>query len=248
MQRYEYQHQETATECPWVDGDLRFVKCIGGKCQQPQPIEEELQNGIYASALFDDNPRTNVTLAYGTPQIVLKYSNPLDLEEIHIYGESYNACLKVEFLATESRTLGPIYLGCNGSQKSDNTPAWSASGLALHGVKHIVIKVAQQKPIEEADSINVESTYSLRQESWNAKLGEIKLRAFPLLPCGSGGFLGGTDDCEVFPKPASSLDALHCKGEWSEWSVCDTSCTRISIGGIKRSENVLQLRLFGTCA
>lgn len=227
VQRYEYRQQHTATECPWVDGDIRFVKCTGGECPEPQAIGEETHDGTNISVLFDDLPNTAVTLAYGKSQVALKYRVPLDLEEIHIYGESYKACLKIEFLVTEDRTLGPLDLGCNGNQKSDSAPTWSMSGLSLHGVKHILIEAVQQETVEDSDDGTFASTLSPREEDWNAKLGEVKMRAFPVLSCGSGGFFGGSADCEVLSKPASNLEALDCKGDWSEWSVCDTSCTRI---------------------
>lgn len=187
-------------DCPdWRVGALLFRR---GKEEKP-------------NSLVDKDLKTKVKLDDSVDWLELQLATPVDLEEVRVYIHPANVSLRLSILDVENNWVAVISKSFAAFEAGGSyvTPqAWITKNLSLRRISKLQLKAV--------------FTATTAATNWGMEIAEVELVATPALPCAGGGFSDEENDCQAAQALPHFLTDLDCKGEWEEWSVCDSNCTK----------------------
>ncbi|CDJ56966.1 hypothetical protein, conserved [Eimeria maxima] len=216
LQEQGFRERNTSGNCPWEPHAFRIVHCEGGDC--PDWREGALvfagNKAAEANELLDKDLSSMVTMGPQMDSIELRLADPIDLEAVEVYVHRANVSLVLSIQDVEENCLYRITSAFSAPPLEMGVAAypWVTRYLSLKRVSTLLLQAAPLTSSEEG--------------KWAVDILEIRLQSTPSLPCAAGGFSDMDKGCEVPLETPSSLDSLDCEGDWEDWSICDTSCTR----------------------
>lgn len=214
--RHTFKSTVSRSACPWKAGDFRLVYCEGGDCPDWRTgallsVKGEEKNNL----LVDKDLNTKVELSDSADWLQLQLANPVDVEAIKVYINPASVSLRLSILDVDNNWVSVLFASFAASAAGDAGEApqgWITTDLSLRRVNKLQLTAAP--------------TGATAATNWSVEIVEVELIATPALPCAGGGFSDEENDCETTQVLPNLLTDLDCKGEWEEWSVCDSNCTR----------------------
>ncbi|CDJ28482.1 uncharacterized protein EMH_0001500 [Eimeria mitis] len=217
LQQQHFRSKNNGGGCPWESNAFRLIHCEGGDCPdwRDGAVLVAGDRTIDASKLLDKNLSSLIKMGSSMDTIELHLAEPVDLEAVEIYLHRSNVSLVLSIQDTEANWLSRISTTISAPplEMTDVTYPWVTRYLSLKRVRTLQL---QATPLTTATA-----------GAWAVNILEVRLQSTPSLPCTGGGFFDGDKDCETAPQNPSSLEALDCQGEWGDWSICDSTCTRM---------------------
>ncbi|CDI74854.1 hypothetical protein, conserved [Eimeria praecox] len=217
LQKQVFRSTKSGGDCPWGAHAFRLIHCEGGDCPdwRKGAVFFAGSKTVEANNLVDKNLSSKVKMGPALNAIELRLAEPVDLQAVEVYLNRADVSLLLSIQDAEENWVSTISSAFRAppAEMDDAAYPWVTRYLSLKRVSALQLQAA---PLTSATA-----------GTWAVDILEVRLQSTPSLPCTGGGFSDDDKDCETASEIPPSLEALDCKGDWQDWSICDTSCTRV---------------------